>query len=103
MADRKMVSARGKPSSCPPFLISLLGGWIEQFGEMSHNAAAVKLGVIAGLLMPSETLWRRAAFEMQSPIVKAVGMSPFNNASVPSAAMIVYASVYAAIALWLAI
>lgn len=82
--------------------IAFIGGWIEQFGDMIHNQAAVKLGVVASLVMPSETLWRRAVYEMQSPIVKAVGMSPFNSASTPSDAMVVYAAIYGAVALWLA-
>jgi hypothetical protein len=44
--------------------------------------------------MPSESLWRRAAFEMQSPIVGALNISPFSNASVPSRLMIGYAGIY---------
>lgn len=83
--------------------IAFIGGWIEQFGDMIHNQAAVKLGIVASLIMPSEVLWRRAVFEMQSPIVRAVGMSPFNSASVPSLAMVIYAIVFAGIALMLAL
>ncbi len=82
--------------------IAFIGGWIEQFGDMIGNQAAVKLGVVASLIMPSEALWRRAVYEMQSPIVKAVGMSPFNSASAPSDAMVVYAVIYGAGALGLA-
>jgi Cu-processing system permease protein len=44
--------------------------------------------------MPSESLWRRAAFEMQSPLVGSLNISPFSNASVPSQAMVVYAGLY---------
>jgi hypothetical protein len=53
--------------------------------------------------MPSEALWRRAAFEMQSPLASAMHLSPFTTLSVPSLAMIFYALVYLAIALVIAI
>jgi hypothetical protein len=49
--------------------------------------------------MPSEGLWRRAAFEMQSPLASALRISPFSTLSVPSLAMIFYALLYLAIAL----
>jgi len=52
--------------------------------------------------MPSESLWRRAAFEMQSPLVTAMNTTPFSGASVPSEAMIVYAAFYTCLMLGLA-
>jgi len=48
--------------------LAFLGGWIEQFGAITQTQRAVNVGVIASVLMPSEALWRRAAFEMQSPL-----------------------------------
>lgn len=74
--------------------LAFIGGWIEEFGALAHSQAAVKLGVLTSLMMPSEVLWRRAAVEMQSPLVNAIGASPFSNASVPSATMIIYAGLY---------
>jgi ABC-type transport system involved in multi-copper enzyme maturation permease subunit len=74
--------------------LAFIGGWIEQFGAFMGNATAVKVGIIASLLIPSETLWRRAAFEMQSPLANSLGMSPFGTISVPSPLMIGYALVY---------
>jgi hypothetical protein len=52
--------------------------------------------------MPSEALWRRAAFEMQSPLANAMRISPFSTLSVPSMAMVYYAAFYLAIALLVA-
>jgi ABC-type transport system involved in multi-copper enzyme maturation permease subunit len=83
--------------------LAFLGGWIEQAGAISQTPSAVKVGIIASLLMPSEALWRRAAFEMQSPLANAMRMSPFGTLSVPSMSMVVYAGLYLAIALALAI
>jgi ABC-type transport system involved in multi-copper enzyme maturation permease subunit len=83
--------------------IAFVGGWIEQFGALLQNQTAVNIGVISSLIIPSEALWRRAAYEMQSPLVQALGFSPFSSPSVPSPAMIAYAMLYATVALLLAV
>jgi ABC-2 type transport system permease protein len=79
--------------------IAFIGGWIEQAGAVAHTPRAVTVGIVASLIMPSESLWRRAAFEMQSPLVGALNFSPFSNASVPSGAMVIYAALYLTAAL----
>lgn len=83
--------------------IAFLGGWIEQAGAVLHSPRTVTLGIVSSVIMPSESLWRRAAFEMQSPIVGALNISPFSNASVPSTAMIGYAAVYMVLVLVFAV
>jgi Cu-processing system permease protein len=83
--------------------LAFLGGWIEQFGAITQTQRAVNVGVIASVLMPSEALWRRAAFEMQSPLASAMRISPFSTLSVPSMAMVFYAALYMVIALVIAI
>lgn len=74
--------------------LAFIGGWIEQFGALLQNQTAVKVGIIASLIVPTEALWRRAAFEMQTPLSGALGMSPFATVSVPSMLMIGYAALY---------
>ena len=83
--------------------LAFMGGWIEQVGAQLNSPRAVTVGVVASIIMPSESLWRRAAYEMQSPLVGALGFSPFSSASTPSVAMVGYAAVYLAMALALAI
>jgi Cu-processing system permease protein len=83
--------------------LAFLGGWIEQFGAITQTHRAVNVGVIASVFMPSEALWRRAVFEMQSPLANAMRISPFSTLSVPSMAMVLYAALYLAIALGVAI
>jgi len=83
--------------------LAFLGGWIEQFGAITQTQSAVTVGVIASVLMPSEALWRRAAFEMQSPLANAMRISPFSSLSVPSTAMVLYAALYLVVALMIAI
>ena len=83
--------------------LAFIGGWIEQFGSLLQNDTAVKVGIITSLVIPSESLWRRAAYEMQSPISGALGMSPFGTISIPSLLMVGYAVVYLIAALVLAV
>jgi ABC-type transport system involved in multi-copper enzyme maturation permease subunit len=83
--------------------LAFIGGWIEQFGAVLQNPTAVKVGIIASLIIPSEALWHRAAFEMQTPLSSVLGMSPFGTISVPSPLMVAYAALYLVVALAAAI
>lgn len=83
--------------------VAFMGGWLEQMSGFTESAHLVQLGVVSSLLMPSEALWRRAAFEMQSPIAGSLPFSPFANISVPSNVMIGYAVVYLLIAMAVAV
>jgi ABC-type transport system involved in multi-copper enzyme maturation permease subunit len=82
--------------------LAFLGGWIEQFAFLTDNERVATIGVLASIVMPSEALWRRAAFEMQSPLLGAIGFSPFATGATPSATMVAYAALYAVASLGLA-
>ena len=82
--------------------LAFIGGWVEQFGALLQNQAAVNIGVVSSLIIPSEALWRRAAYEMTPPLAQVLGISfsgPMMTMSVPSDAQIVYAVGYLAVAL----
>jgi ABC-type transport system involved in multi-copper enzyme maturation permease subunit len=83
--------------------LAFLGGWIEQMSGFAEGSRLVLLGVLSSLIMPSEAVWRRAAFEMESPLAGSLQFSPFADISVPSLTMIGYAVVYLLIALAIAI
>jgi Cu-processing system permease protein len=84
--------------------IAFIGGWIEQIGSLLENQTAVDIGVLCSLILPVEAIWKRAAFEMQSPMAGVLGnFSPFTSQSVPSTLMIGYAALYALAALAFAI
>ena len=87
--------------------IAFIGGWIEQIGSFFRDQAtgqtAINIGVITSLIMPSEALWKRAAHELQSPLVAVLGVSPFASSTYPSMIMIFYAVLYIAIAFALAV
>jgi Cu-processing system permease protein len=82
--------------------VAFIGGWIEQFGALFDNQAAVNIGIMCSLIIPSEALWKRAAYVMQSPLVAALGFSPFSAGSAPSPVMIVYSVLYTLVILALA-
>lgn len=83
--------------------VAFIGGWIEQIGAMLKNQTAINVGIISGLIIPSEALWKRAAYEMQSPLVGMFGVSPFVSNTVPSPLMLGYAMLYTLAAIALAI
>jgi ABC-type transport system involved in multi-copper enzyme maturation permease subunit len=83
--------------------MAFIGGWIEQIGSALQNPTAVKVGILTSLIIPSEALWHRAAYEMQSPLSGVLGLSPFGTTSVPSLLMIGYAMLYLLAALGLTV
>ena len=83
--------------------LSFIGGWIEQFGAVLHNDTAIKVGIVTSLLNPSESLWKRAAFEMQTPLLGTFFGSPFASLSVPSPLMIGYTFLYLIVVLFIAV
>jgi Cu-processing system permease protein len=83
--------------------VAFLGGWLEQMSGFTEGSRLAMVGIVSSLIMPSEAIWRRAAFEMESPLSGALQFSPFADISIPSAAMIGYAIVYLLIALGIAV
>lgn len=83
--------------------IAFMGGWLEQMSGFTQSARLVMVGVVTSLIMPTEAIWRRAAFLMQTPLAGALPFSPFANVSIPSPTMIGYAGFYLLIALVIAI
>jgi len=83
--------------------LAFIGGWIEQIGGFTDSPRLVTLGIVSSLIMPSEAVWRRAVFEMQSPFGRALPFGPFANSTAPSLAMMAYAGAYLLVSLCLAI
>ena len=84
------------------FVAGIVLGLAEQFGALLNNPTAINIGIISSLILPSEALWKRAAYEMQSPMVAALGFSPFTSNYIPSTAMLVYAGLYLLTVVYLA-
>ncbi|MCL4559034.1 MAG: ABC transporter permease [Chloroflexi bacterium] len=85
------------------FGVAFVGGWVEQIGAFFQNQTAINIGIISSLILPTDALWKRAAFEMQTSISNALGLTPFSSSSVPSPIMVVYAVLYLVVALALGV
>lgn len=84
--------------------IAFVGGWIEQIGAAVGNDAALRIGTAISLVSPSEAMWRRAAHELQPPILRELPtLGPFASFAVPSNAMIVWTIGFVLVALMIAL
>jgi ABC-2 type transport system permease protein len=83
--------------------VAFMGGWLEQVSGFSRSAEIVRLAVASSLLMPTESLWRRAAYEMQTSLAASLSFSPFANVSIPSVTALVYAAGYLCVVLGTAV
>ncbi|MGH7582757.1 MAG: ABC transporter permease [Gemmatimonadales bacterium] len=83
--------------------VGFMGGWLEQVSGFSQSTDIVKLGVVTSLIMPGESLWRRAAYEMQTPLAGSLSFSPFANTSIPSMTAVGYAGFYLCVVVMLAL
>jgi Cu-processing system permease protein len=83
--------------------IAFIGGWLEQIGTVTQSERLVNLGILSSVIMPSESIWRRASYVMQSSVARTLDLSPFATRSTPSVTMMLYAIVYLFAALCLAL
>jgi Cu-processing system permease protein len=74
--------------------LAFIGGWLEQIGTVTQSDRLINLGIFSSVIMPSEAIWRRASYVMQSSIARTLDLSPFATRSAPSATMMLYACIY---------
>jgi Cu-processing system permease protein len=84
--------------------LAFMGGWLEQMTGFTEGSRLAMVGIVASLAMPTEAVWRRAAFLMESPLAGSLPQfAIFSDFSLPSPRMIGYAAIYLCIALGYAI
>jgi Cu-processing system permease protein len=83
--------------------IAFIGGWLEQIGTVTRSDRLVNLGILSSMIMPSEAVWRRASYVMQTSLARSMDLSPFSTRSAPSVAMMIYACFYLLVALFFAL
>ena len=76
--------------------LAFIGGFVEQVGVLLQNTTVVNVGIISSLLLPTEAVFRRAAYLMTSPVVQSLGFStgPVFVLSVPSNVTVLYGALY---------
>lgn len=82
--------------------VAFIAGWMEQILSMFNNTTARYVGTVVSLFSPADTMWRRAAFEMQPLATAVLQNGPFGVVSVPSSTMIVWTLAYVLGVLWFA-
>jgi ABC-type transport system involved in multi-copper enzyme maturation permease subunit len=83
--------------------VAFIAGWIEQIGAFISNQAAVLIGIAVSLVIPTEVMWRLAAWVMQPPLLRGLNVGPFAMRSAPNTAMVAWTLAYVALALSLAV
>lgn len=85
--------------------LAFIGGFVEQAGALLNNPTVVNIGILSSLILPTEAVFRRAAYLMTSPVAQSLGImnGPVFVVSVPSPLMVVYALLYLAGVLALAV
>ena len=90
--------------------LAFVGGWVEQIASLPfvNSDAAVTVGTLAGRLLPSEVLWRRASHIMAPSVSLASdfeGPPPFlfTFGKEPASSIVLYAVVYIVVILSLAV
>ena len=76
--------------------LAFIGGFVEQVGAMLGNTDVINIGIISSFILPTEAIFRRAAYLMTSPAAQAMGFSsgPIFVASIPSQHMVTYGVLY---------
>ncbi len=74
---------------------AFIGSWVETVGALIRNDAAVNIGIISSLMVPIESVFRKAVVFLQPLQFGATNFAgPFVVSSEPSTAMMVYAVFY---------
>lgn len=78
------------------YTIALVGGMVEQIGNLLSNTTMENIGIISSLIIPSDTLWKMASHWLQPtfPSLTAEMIGPFTSLNPPSVWMLVYAGFY---------
>ena len=88
------------------YVITMIGGFIEQFGALLEEQTMIHIGIISSLLFPLDSVFRKMTLSLfaasDDPLSFATS-GIFGSASIPSNLMIVYAAFYGVIALFFAI
>lgn len=83
-----------------------IGGFVEQIGTLAHKTALVNMGIIASLLFPIDTMYRKMTiflFDSADNPLSIASQGLFGSVSTPSNTMIVYAVLYVLAAIFIAI
>lgn len=77
------------------FAVAFLGGLVEQIGSVFQNEAAVNIGIITSLILPSDALWKKALANFQPASPEGLFIAgPFTVMTEPSNLLVIYSLIY---------
>lgn len=89
------------------FGIGLIGGIIEQVGAVAQSETLTRIGIVSSLVMPADAIYRKMIHVLYGGAANSLsGMQAMGAVGAqlpPSAAMIVYATLYALAAVYFAV
>jgi len=89
------------------YAVTVVGGMIEQIGYLVQSTSLQITGIITSLIMPVDAIYRKTVYvlmtsQSENPLRAVMEMGPFGAQAEPSVWMLVYAGLYTAGALGLA-
>jgi Cu-processing system permease protein len=88
------------------YALSVMGGVLEQIGYYLRNDSLIDSGILASLLMPADSLYRKMVHYLLPGAESGLAagfLGPFGSLGEPSVWMMVYAVLYVAMFLGLAV
>lgn len=86
------------------FSAATIAGTAQQLGSLLQNVTLERMGIVVSWLIPSDTLWRMAAYQLQSSAISfARTPGPFTAITPPDWWMLFYVLLYGAACLMLAV
>lgn len=76
------------------FGLAFIGGWVERIGAIFENQVAIQIGILSSLLMPTESMWNLASYQMTEKLASSFGATPFSSGLLPSPMMVIYTLAY---------
>ncbi|MFZ5595471.1 MAG: ABC transporter permease [Bacillota bacterium] len=107
LASTLTSTVAGGAISFTLYAVAIVGGMIEQIGNIIDNLYMKNAGIISSLIMPVDAIYRKIVHVMvgssQNPIAAAQQMGPFGSLSEPSLWMILYTIAYVLVFLGLSV
>ncbi|KGP72730.1 ABC transporter permease [Pontibacillus yanchengensis] len=85
---------------------AFIGGFVEQIGTLMEKAALINIGIVTSLIFPVDAMYRKMTvllFDTADNPISFAQQGMFASASAPSNLMIIYAILYGAVMLFIAI
>ncbi len=83
------------------YAVALVGGVIEQIGNLLDNPVTFDIGIATSVLLPTRALWDLAGAQLAQESASTTGLTggPFSSLNPPSGWMLLVAAVYLVLAL----